>query len=326
MIIARKILPLLLLVTFLAANDDMHAQRFPPGKFLKKNWVSFHDNAIQAYARRLIKQYERNNATKYMLSAQTTESSLSKMAVAHKKQSALSHHKDMLAWVSDYSMPTPHALLGVKEHSYHERFYGKTLGYDSDADSWGEKNVEFVIGVRLLQKAKVSNNTFYDSLAIKYLKEAANGDYACAQLLVAQMYYDGIVVEKSYKEALKYFEKAINNKKPLKSVEKWLLADTSISLTGNNLQELSAMSSKKVGMMYYNGTGTEKSYAKAIHYLKLAAIGGDAEACYMIGQMYCDGTGVDESSTEARKWYARASQLGYADAKINMMYCASADD
>lgn len=81
-------------------------------------------------------------------------------------------------------------------------------------------------------------------------KSAQNKNYM-AYFIIGSMYYDGLGIEISYKDALKYFEKSV--------------------LYGNKDRRCYFI----IGDMYYRGIGTKKNVKKAVEYLSKSANLGD---------------------------------------------------
>ncbi len=71
-----------------------------------------------------------------------------------------------------------------------------------------------------------------------------------------------------------------------------------------------------VGVMYANGSGTEKDPTKAFSLYKKAALQGNLEAKYMVGSCYEYGFGVKKDIEKALEWYKKASGYMLADQKV----------
>lgn len=56
-------------------------------------------------------------------------------------------------------------------------------------------------------------------------------------------------------------------------------------------------------------------YATALHEWRPLAEQGDASAQYNLGQMHHNGDGVPQDDSEAKKWYHKAAEQGYAEAE-----------
>lgn len=70
----------------------------------------------------------------------------------------------------------------------------------------------------------------------------------------------------------------------------------------------------QVGYQYWWGFGVEKSKSEARYWYIKAANNGFATAANDLGRMYEEGDSVVKSSSEAFKWYMRAAELGHAEA------------
>ena len=106
------------------------------------------------------------------------------------------------------------------------------------------------------------------------------------------MYYNGQGVTQGYKEAMKWFR---------------LAADQRFAVAQNN-----------IGAIYYNGFGVTKNYQEALKWFRLAAAQGESVAQNSMGGMYYNGFGVTKNYQEALKWFRLAADQGNADAIENL--------
>ena len=65
----------------------------------------------------------------------------------------------------------------------------------------------------------------------------------------------------------------------------------------------------QIGVLYLNGSGTEKNPIVAMVWLRRGADAGDAYAMGQIGWMYETGTGVKSDLDESQKWYKQGAGL-----------------
>lgn len=70
----------------------------------------------------------------------------------------------------------------------------------------------------------------------------------------------------------------------------------------------------KLGHMYLDGNGVEKSNATAFSYFKKAADAGNAEGMYWLGWCYRMGRGTKKNLDQAKFWWTRAAAAGHARA------------
>ena len=73
-----------------------------------------------------------------------------------------------------------------------------------------------------------------------------------------------------------------------------------------------------LGFMYERGLGVEKSYSDAVKWYRKAVDQGHARAQCNLGLMYERGFGVDKSFSDAVKWYRKAADQGHAIAQCNL--------
>lgn len=73
-----------------------------------------------------------------------------------------------------------------------------------------------------------------------------------------------------------------------------------------------------LGLMYINGDGVKKSYAKALKYFKKSYKHGYINAAYDIGVMYKNGESVKKSIKTAEKYYLISAKNNYRLAQIEL--------
>ena len=74
----------------------------------------------------------------------------------------------------------------------------------------------------------------------------------------------------------------------------------------------------ELGDIYYNGTGVEKDYHKAVEWYQKSAIKRNAKAQCNLGYMYENGFGVEKDYQKAVEWYQKSANLGCANAQNNL--------
>lgn len=114
--------------------------------------------------------------------------------------------------------------------------------------------------------------------------------------LIGRIFYEGVEVEKSYEEAVNWWNLA---------VEKGCI-DAEYML----------------GFCFEKGQGVELSYVEALKwYLKVAENKYATDAHNKVGFFYENGLGVEQSYEEAIKWYRKAIDVGNKDAMFNLATC-----
>ncbi|MBF0499674.1 MAG: sel1 repeat family protein [Candidatus Riflebacteria bacterium] len=126
------------------------------------------------------------------------------------------------------------------------------------------------------------------SKAMKWLKIAAEGEDAEARRNLAQMYIDGIGVERNSGLAIQWFRRA---------------ADQGDVRAQVNLAQ-----------MYDRGDGVPENAHLAALWYRRAAEQGDADAAYRLGLQLHEGRGVEHQPEEAKKWLRLAAQDGVPEA------------
>lgn len=136
-----------------------------------------------------------------------------------------------------------------------------------------------------------------EDLAIRYLKQAADGGHVPAMLTLAMIYAGkGIAWSQYY---LPLLEKAEQSGSPAASNELGVISYEAA------LHEGSGFAGFRRG-----------DFAKALAKFKAAAALGDCDAPLNIGGMYFNGDGVPQSASEARSWFLKARDCKGASAEI----------
>jgi TPR repeat protein len=128
------------------------------------------------------------------------------------------------------------------------------------------------------------------------------------------LYTTGQGVRENLFEAHKWYHQASQkgHKKAKHQLEKQYKKNKKAAKKGNVEAQFN------LGLMYYNGLGVDKDYAKAVEWYQKAADQGLAVAQFNLGTMYENGRGVAKDYTKAFEWYEKAADQGYAKAQFNL--------
>lgn len=179
-------------------------------------------------------------------------------------------------------------------------FSTSALAYDISLESYDPDELQ------VLQAAEKSDNPvqlmeaasvlLYESMlqenvvqGLVYLKKAAQKGSHEAESELADYYY---YQQEDYAEALKWYHQA----------EKGQDAYVLYSL----------------GVMYFDGEGTQVDLKKANEYYLAAAKLGYSDAMYELAFSYNDGKGVEKDFVQAAHWFKQAADLGDASAMYNL--------
>ncbi len=73
----------------------------------------------------------------------------------------------------------------------------------------------------------------------------------------------------------------------------------------------------RLGRLYLEGHGVERSDADALRLFRKAAEQGDGEARLKLGDMYASGRGVPQNNFQAYVWYGAAARAGNVTGRLN---------
>ena len=206
--------------------------------------------------------------------------SVSLLACSNLKKEA-SHHPKILK------------NLGNQYHLGYEYFKGKKIPKNTkEAAAKGLPKAQFLWGLRHLKGKEGKGSKGSKLLAFKWIKTAADQEYAKAQFILGSMYYRGEAVPRDPKKALVLLRKAANQG----------LADAQFIL----------------GDMYHKAKGVKKSYKKALYWYRRAAVQDLAEAQHHLGFMYYKGEGVTKNLKLAFEWNKKAALWEHPIAQIAM--------
>jgi TPR repeat protein len=130
--------------------------------------------------------------------------------------------------------------------------------------------------------------------AVKWFSLAAEQKCAPAQSYLGSLYYLGKGVAQNYTEAAKWYRFAAEQ--------------------GDDFAQ------RELGRLYEAGKGVPEDYTMAISWFRKSSVQGNASAQNWLGSMYREGKGVTKNYTEAVSWFRKAANQGYAFAQNNLGY------
>ena len=152
-----------------------------------------------------------------------------------------------------------------------------------EAADAGNQDAIWRLGWLLLERKELSRFT-NDKSALTLIEHAANNDIGDAQLMLGNIYREGILVPRNYELSVYWFDKAANQ---------------------NIVEAIHSL-----GVAYYNGWGVKKSYEKAVHFLSISSQEGFTRSTFNLATMYRDGKGVNRDAEKAHQLFMLAAQDG----------------
>ncbi|KAJ3259573.1 ERAD-associated protein [Boothiomyces macroporosus] len=148
-------------------------------------------------------------------------------------------------------------------------------------------------------------------LIMLYRLQAEAGD-AVSQFLLAQFYYFGSAkVPVNYKKALEYFQQAAKQYPTSTKADK--------SEDAKHLKEVSIAASRScgfLGQMYWRGEGVEPDIERARKWFERGVSQDNAASHYGLALMYMDGVGIPKDFARALRLLNEASTMGSNEARV----------
>ncbi|ERP98928.1 hypothetical protein Q674_16575 [Acinetobacter sp. COS3] len=182
-----------------------------------------------------------------------------------------------------------------------------SLGNGYEYGYWGEVNLKqaeywyrksaaqnYTKGIHNLGVSIFLQKQYKD--ALPYFEKAASMKHADSINMLGIYYLEGIVFEQDYKRALKYFSQAID-------------------IDANNASALF-----NIGQAYYYGHGVEQDYNKAFIWINKSANQDYSLAQIQLAEMYFSGKGVNKSVAKAIEIIKPLAELGDPKAQQNLKW------
>ncbi|RHZ81885.1 hypothetical protein Glove_117g124 [Diversispora epigaea] len=148
---------------------------------------------------------------------------------------------------------------------------------------------------------------------------------------LADMYFDGLGVEKDTKKAFQIYSKVADEGSLLALNTVAYCYDNGIFVEKNEEKalELYLKSAEKgfivaqynVGWRHENATGIIKDKDKGFQWTAKSALAGNVDAICNVGYSYSQGIGVDKDDKKAFKWYLMAAEKELNTAQYNLGWC-----
>lgn len=229
------------------------------------------------------------------------------------EKAASFNHPDSLIYLGDYYMA---------EDKGNDKEKGKSLLYEASASG---NDIAMVKLGNVLQHQEPPDYVG----AGRLFKKAADQNNGEAMLNYGFLLKNGQGVQKSIKEAVRYYKKSCDAQFP-RGMNAYGVALENGWVTGQPDEKKavqyyikSAEANCPAGMrnlafMYRDGRGIEKNDEKAAFYFHKAAQYNDDDALMNYGYMLQTGRGVEVDKAKAAKYYKQAAKLGNDDAMYHL--------
>ncbi len=179
-------------------------------------------------------------------------------------------------------------VLGPSVHAFDlsvEEFDSESLAVIKQAEATNDTAILNQAASILLYDSMMQENV---EQGVVYLEKAARLGDEQSKVELADYYYG----DEDYVNALKWYHQAETSQDP------YVLYS--------------------LGVMYFDGEGTEIDYHKANQYYERAAKAGYADAMYQLAFSYNDGKGVEQDYHKAAYWFQKAADEGDESAMYNL--------
>lgn len=228
------------------------------------------------------------------------------------------------------------AQLFVGDYYYEKHYYDRALSWFKKAAEKGNALAHYKIGMYYYETADYSHaaDWFLKAIQRKYpcisiIKELAEKGYAEAQTVLGICYRWGMGVNEDYKEAVKWWLKAAEQRNFNAYSELGLEPDLGQKSSNRafkmiqkavNQDDLEAI--YRLGNCYRNGDdGFTQDYPKAVYWYQLAADRGHADAQFFLAGCYFQGNGVSKDVAKALSLWQSAANKGHHGAKLILHIC-----
>lgn len=198
-----------------------------------------------------------------------------------------------------------------------------------------KKVAEFQQSGRGIDHGKEEYDTGYEfyrkkdyTEAFSWLSKASEKGHILSMTLLAGMYSDGLGTSADQNKALMWTERAAEkgdqismykvaamywNRQDQTQAFKWY----KISAEHDNPSSMNML-----GLMYYEGTGTEKNMTEAVKWIKKSAEEKNSGGLFTLAEFYRTGTGVTQNLAEAYNLYVQSAEKGNHQAMyvLGIMY------
>ncbi|WP_288386644.1 tetratricopeptide repeat protein, partial [uncultured Acinetobacter sp.] len=164
------------------------------------------------------------------------------------------------------------------------------------AEHWYRKAADqnYIKGIHNLGVSIFLQKRYKDALL--YFEKAASMNHADSINMLGIYHKEGIIFEQDHKKALQYFSKAID-------------------IDANNASALF-----NIGQAYYYGEGVKQDYTKAFVWLTKSANQDYSLAQIQLAEMYFSGKGVNKDVSKAIEIIKPLAELGDPKAQENLKW------
>ena len=156
--------------------------------------------------------------------------------------------------------------------------------------------------------------------AFEFLKHLAEKGNLRAQATLANVFFNGIGIQKDQKSAFFWYTKSAENGDPASKYQLGIIYRDGLG-TEKDLDKAvewlkfsancNYMRARiELANMYRKGIGVERNLLESLKWYKEAANSGDANSIYQVAVMYRDGIGTDADTEEANRWFSLFSKQG----------------
>ena len=167
------------------------------------------------------------------------------------------------------------------------------------------------------------------SAALEALQDTLETDPK-SQYLMAFMYYHGMGVEKSYRQAAELFERAMKggNTESITFLAYMYDEGKGVRMDRKKAFDLyqqaseagDATATMNLAVMYYRGNGIPQNYTKAFSLMNSIENVRDPIVQFYLGNFYFYGFGTEKNLEKAVPYYIRSAQLGLPEAHYMLGY------
>ncbi|MCQ2353256.1 MAG: SEL1-like repeat protein [Victivallaceae bacterium] len=217
-------------------------------------------------------------------------------------------------------------VIGIKKGAqYIDQLSAKELDDPADLDGY---QIRILAEQQLQEELLEGQDVSFKKFVFEKVKTIAERGNAEAQSGLAELYLEGIGVEKDAEKAFEWGRKSAEQGNAEAQVGLAALylegigvekdAEKAFEWGRKSAEQGNAEAQLLLAGLYLEGIGVEKDAEKAFEWYRKSAEQGNAEAQWSLAGLYLEGIGVEKDAEKAFEWYRKSAEQGNAEAQWSL--------